>query len=374
MYRPYRGQRAQRHRRIRNCILVLLALLVVAGAVFLLFFQDRMVYSSDGVHFDLPWGKAGTQDDGNVDVPLDIEGGGEGQDTPPDGGAAPAPLAVSATPKLLEVPVGRLGDEAYLGQVKALHAQGAINGVAIVVKDAAGNLAWGGTPDTLAAAVQAFQADGLPVTAVLYAYQDDARAAADETAALHRTNGNVWRAADNTRYLDPGADAANAYLSGLVQQLSGMGFQEAVLRAYGWPAEGAGRLDRIRYGGYADPAARSAKLAETLEALKAAAGGMELSVCIDNPTAENGFDQPSGQDLAALTPGAARIYVPMVVQTATSGDSIRTIVGRVQGADTAKLVPMYDSAELAASLFAGSQPVYFSPSATDGEIAAYVAP
>lgn len=393
MYRPYRGQRAQRRRRILNLILVLLALLVIGGAVFLLFFQERMVYSSDGVRFELPWSKPAATQDQAPETPSEDAAqpeGGAGQAdgaVTPDTAAQEPALAVSATPRLLEIPADKLGDAAYLAQVQALHAQGAINGAAIVVKDPAGALVWksafpgvqdtsvvSGADDALPAAVKTLQADGLSVTAVLYAYEDDLYAAQDASAALKRvgTSGNAWRTPEGARRLDPASDAANAYLTALVQELSEMGFNEVVLRGFGWPAEGTGRLDRVSYVGYKDAAARSARLVETLGAWKTAAGEMEVSVCVDDPAAENGVNEGSGQDLGALAQAAARIYVPMVVQTATSGDSIRTIVGRVPGTDVSRLVPIYSSKELAEDLFADSHAMYFSPSETGGDLSAYL--
>lgn len=391
MYRPYRGGRAQRRRRILNFILVLLALLVIGGTVFLLFFQDRMIYSSDGARFELPWSKPAAQEQNpapsadDAAQPAEDAGNAGGTATPATPEQAPA-LAVSDTPKLLEIPADKLGDAAYLAQVQALHAQGAINGAAIVVKDPAGALVWksmaagvqntailSGAGDALPAAVKTLQADGLSVTAVLYAYEDDLYAAQDATAALKRAGtGNAWRSKENTRRLDPSSDAANAYLTALVRELSGMGCNEVVLRGFGWPAEGTGRLDRVFYGDYKDAAARSAKLIQTLGALKTAAGETEISVCVDDPAAENGVNEGSGQDLGALSQVAARVYVPMIVQTATSGDSIRTIVGRVSGADVSRLVPIYSSKALAQDLFADSRAMYFSLSETNGDLSAYL--
>lgn len=393
MYRPYRGGRAQRRRRILNLILVLLALLVIGGTVFLLFFQEHLVYSSDGVRFELPWSKPAAQD--QSPAPSTDESAQPADDAGQSGGTATAMpdtakqkpvLAVSDIPKLLEIPADKLGDAAYLAQVKKLHAQGAINGATIVVKDPAGALIWksavtgvqntailSGAGDALPSAVQTLQADGLSVTAVLFAYEDDLYAAQDSTAALKRAGtGNAWRSKDNTRRLDPSSDAANTYLTALVQELSEMGCNEVVLRGFGWPAEGTGRLDRVSYGDYRDAASRSDKLIEVLSALKAAAGDMEISVCVDDPAAENGVNEGSGQDLGALSQVAARVFVPMVVQTATSGDSIRTIIGRVSGADVSRLVPIYSSKELAKDLFANSRAMYFSPSETNGDLTAYL--
>lgn len=390
MYRPYRGQRALRRRRILYFILILFALFILAGAVFLLFFQD---HSDNGIHVNFPWRKPAVSAQTDKQTPADpastdtvTQGSADGQENAVVPAEQSPAVTVSPTPKLLEIPADKLGDAAYLAQVQALHEQGAINGAAIVVKDENGALIWKSSfagvqgtaieskaTDALAQAVQTLQADGLSVTAVLYAYEDNLYAGQNNAAALRNSSTKkTWHMSDGSPWLDPSSETANAYLTALVQELRDMGCNEVVLRGFGWPAEGTGRLSRIAYGDYKDAQARSAKLAETLKTLKAAAGTMEVSVCIDDPAAESGINKGSGQDLGALSSEAARIYVPMVVQTATSGDSIRTIVGRVSGADVSKLVPIYTSSKLAKTLLSGNGAMYFSPSETNGDLSTYL--
>lgn len=372
MYKPYRGQRVQRHRHVRNIILILLALFLIAGTVFLLFFQDLIDIAGNKI--------AAIQKPATVQ-----EASGDDTQTESSGGvdaAIPSPVA----PKILEIPADKLADSAYLSQVQSLQKQGAITGAAIVVKNPDGSLLWKpavtevqntaidkAASDALPAAVKTLTEGGLPVTAVVYAYEDDMYSGLRQDAALMSTTGKHWRSPQGARRLSPASDAANAYLAALLGELRNMGCSEVMLRGYGWPATGNGRLDRVVYGAYSDAAARAKKLTEQLSAFQTVAQKMKLSVCIDDPTAPNGLEQNSGQDLVSLSPIATHLYVPMTVQTETSGSSIRTIIGKLPGAEPSKLVPMYTSAQLAKTLFRGEASLYFAPTETNGDIASYLA-
>lgn len=358
MYQPYRGQRSRRRRRIRNIIIIVLSLLVIAGTVFLLFFQEHMIYSADGIRFEPPWGKGDTQtqEPENGGTVTGDGPAGDGQGGAQEGNDGAQEPVNAPQNRILALPAARLGDAAYMTQVVAMLENNRLSGAAMPYKDAAGAIT---AAETLAAPVQALHTAGKQAVAIVNAFNDNGYARSTPAAALRNVAGNAWRLPDGNRWLDPASDAAMAYVTAQLQACKDMGFDEVILQGFGYPREG--NLGRIAYGeAYAAGAQRADLLARRLSELQAAMAPMKVSVVVDDATAQGGLNEASGQDVAKLYAAAAAVYVPMAVQTETSGDSIRTILGRLTGGETAKIVPMYTDQALAASLFAGEQSLYFT--------------
>ncbi len=370
MYHPYRGRRAQRRRVLRGVLIALLSLFIVSCIIFLLFFQRMSTVTLFG--HTLMWPGHGQTQTQKPEDAVDFQVV-EGQnntakpETPPET-QTPAVTQPSVT-RTLEIPSDKLADSAYLAQAAQLKASGKLTHAAITVKDADGTAIGA---DTLRAPLAALKEAGFQTTAVVYAFRDNAYAKQTAAAALQNVDKKAWRLPDGKRWLDPASDEAMQYLTAQVQACKDAGFDEIVLRAFGYPPEGV--LGRIAYGdAYAAPAARADLLAQRLTALAAAAAPVKVSVVADDPTAQDGLNGSTGQDVAKLYQAAHALYVPMAVQNETSGDSMRTIIGRLTGGDTAKLVPMYTSAALAPTLFAGEDALYFTPSETGGTLAQYLA-
>ena len=367
MYQPYRGARARRRRMIRNILITVLCLFIVLCLAFLLFFQNKDSVQFLGMTITFPWGHTdgGGPQQGEQDMNFEILDGENGNATEDGEPAPPAPAA--ETPQLLELPAGKETDAAYgAAVVSALTRQG-MTGAAITVKDAEGALL--PADEALSAQLAALHAQNLTASAIVYAYPDNAYAKQTAAAALQNVDHKAWRMPDGARWLDPASEEAMGYLTSVVQRCKDAGFDEVILRGFGYPTEG--NVARIVYGdAYKTGAQRADLLAQRLTALREAAAPMKLSVVLDDATVQGGLNERSGQDVAKLYAAADRAYVPMSVQTDTSGDSIRQIVGALTGGDTAKLVPMYTSASLLPTLLAADSPVYFIPSETNGDLTA----
>lgn len=361
MYHPYRGKRARMHQMLKSILIALLCLFILACIVFLLFFLNKDTVSIFGRELTLPWSQAardGQQPDTIPDDELNFEilPGENGEQTP-----EPPPAVADPVAKVIEIPAGKAHDAAYIAQVAQLSQKG-FTTAAITIKDQTGSVTG---VDGLKPSLDTLHAAGMQVTAIFYAYEDDTYAGQNKAASLQNTARDSWRTGDGKRWLDPASAEANAYLAGNIRACKNAGFDEIVLRSFGWPA--AGRLDRIVYGESDTGAKRADALIASYQTLAAEAAPTKLSVMVDNPTVEGGLSEASGQDLAKLYAAAARVYVPMAVQSETSGDSIRTIVGRLTGDTAEKLVPMYSDAALAPSLLASTNAFYFT--APNGDLA-----
>lgn len=373
MYRSYRGRRAQRRRVLRDVLVALLSLFIVACIVFLLFFQNRSTITLFGHTLTLP-GRGQTQEKGETvqkqDDKVDFQVVEDKKDTAqPQAQPQTTVVTQPTVTRTLEIPADKLADSAYLGQAAQLKTSGKLTNAAITVKDATGTVV---SADALKAPLTTLKAAGFKTTAVVYAFQDNTYAKQMTAAALKNVDNKSWRLPDGKRWLDPASDEAMQYLTAQVQACKDAGFDEVVLRAFGYPAEGS--LGRIVYDeAYATPTARADLLAQRLTELAAAVAPVKVAVVVDDPTAENGLNQKSAQDVAKLYKAANAVYVPMAVQSETSGDSIRAIIGKLTGGDTDKLVPMYTSAALAPTLFTGDSALYFTPSETSGALTQYLA-
>ncbi|NCB28591.1 MAG: hypothetical protein EOM63_02355 [Clostridia bacterium] len=369
MYHPYRGRRAQRRRVLRDVLIALLSLFIVACIIFLLFFQNTSTITLFGHTLTLP-GRGQTQEKGETAQKQHDKVDFQVVEDRKDAAQPQTPAVTQPTAtRTIEIPADKLADSAYLAQAAQLKTSGKLTNAAIMVKDATGAVV---SADTLKVPLATLKAAGFKTTAIVYTFQDNAYAKQTTAAALKNVDKKSWRLPDGKRWLDPASTEAMQYLTAQVQACKDAGFDEVVLRAFGYPTEGS--LGRIVYGdAYATPAARADLLAQRLTELATAAAPVKVSVVVDDPTAENGLNQKSAQDVAKLYKAANAVYAPMEVQSETSGDSIRAIVGKLTGGDTAKLVPMYTSAALAPTLFAGDSALYFTPSETSGALTQYLA-
>ncbi len=373
MYQPYRGQRNQHQKLLRNIVIITLCMFIAACAIFLLFFQDAFQ----------EWKEEYAQNHPQQTEPSAVAVPDSQETTQTDKNPAESvPQEVAATPtKTLELPVDKLGDATYLQQVIALQEQGSINAASVLLKDEEGNLWY---PSEIAeiqktavmstsktevlSALQILKAAGLHMTAVLYAYQDNLYPRQNPAALLKNTSNSAW-IYNTKRCMDPASDASVQYLTKLVQECERLGFDEVILNSFGWPTQG--NVQRIAYGTNADLTVRSQTLVQQLQALKAAAPTIEISVCLEEPLAENG-QSVSGQNVSMLYPEAAAIYLPMQTQTIANGDSLRTLLGVQIGGETEKFVPIFTSASVAPTIFSGNQSIYFDTTETKGVLDDYL--
>lgn len=366
MYHSYRGKRANRMRLLKRIFIVALCLFIIACIALLLFFPRNATATTQST-FRWPWSSTDTtQGDLNFEIVANEQGDPLPESSSDDTTTTPPTTVVA--PKVVEIPADKATNATYIAQVAALSGTG-VNTVAFTVKAANGTLL---DATTLQPSIATLQQAGMKTIAVFYAYQDNAYAKQTPAAALQNIANQSWRNPDGERWLNPASEEANAYLRSSILSYTAIGFDEILLRAFSWPT--IGRLDRIVYGDSNDTGAKRADtLSATLKDLVSQAAPTSISVALENATAENGLYDTAGQDVAKLYPLAAYVYAPLSVQTATSGDSIRTIIGSSTQGDTTKIIPMYTDTALIPSLLASSNGFYFSTDAA-GSLSAFHTP
>lgn len=384
-YQPYRGKRIKKRAVLHSILIVVLCIFIITCTVFLLFFRDtlRTWYESTGffASISIP----NETDTPQVSAaPVTTTGDAATEPSSQTDTSGVAEPSQNTAMKLLEIPSANLSNAQYWQQAITLYQQGKISGVSMVVKNAEGYVWYPSSYERLAGtniitdasttisdAVSTFKAAGLTTTAVIYAHQDHLYAQRAAAAAVTNVDNRAWRTGDSKCWLDPSSAEAQAYLTALITECKDMGFDAVLLRGLGWPP--TGRLNRIVYGtGNETGAARAAVLAQQVQALRDAAAPMQLAVTLDNVTAESSLDEPTGQDVALLHNAADRLFIRMSMQTETSGNSVRTIVSNLSGAENARLVPMYSSAALMPMLMQGNENFYFVPSETNGALEGYL--
>lgn len=368
MYHPYRGQRSQRNKMIRNAVIVLLCLFIVACAVFLLFFQDGFRQWREEYMQSHPKKEQTTQQES---VPEEentpTEENTENTDSSAQQDTA-QPQQTAQSLKTLEIPKNKLGDEAYLQQVVAMQQQGKINAVAILMKEEEGTLTYpsaleelqgsailANTSSNVQTALSTLKAAGLHTTAIVNAYKDNLYPRQNANALLKNNSGKPW-IRETKRCMDPTAEASVTYLTNLIKECGTLGFDEVVLYQYGWPDGGA--TSKINYGENTDLTARAATLSAQLQSIVQNTAPVQVSVCLQDEEAQTGIGI-TGQSLARMYPYAAHLYIPMTEQTAVNAEAMSALAAQT-GGDTAKLIPMYTNSELASDLFSGTAAMYFA--------------
>src|SRR5699024_5628914 len=123
-------------------------------------------------------------------------------------------------------------------------------------------------------------------------------AAADmEGAGICQSTGYIWFGVGNSHWLDPAKPGARAYLCGVAAECREMGFDEVLLRTFGYPT--GGNLYKI------DEASRSLSKEEALELLleelrETLDGDALLSVELTAEQVLAGSDSVSGVDLSRI--------------------------------------------------------------------------
>ena len=310
-YSGYRGRRPS----AKKWVSIVLAVIIVAAAVFLLA-QRYMVYDKDGTyHFEPPWShrdsdgssKPGLRLRQRQDLEIVIE-------TPTPAQVAEKELHAQ------ELDVSVLAG----GMARAIEAlPGNINGVAIRLKNADGDLLY---PSALPAAIEAKAVAGSSIargeleeltSSDYYAIARLSTLHDSRFSFAHMTDAAVqqlkykdyiWYAPDSTFYLAPEKDLTREYLSDIAAEVAALGFDELLLDDFAYPT--VGRQENIK----TDERGMTKQEALTLLAgnLREAVSdfGAKLSLVMDEATVLAGGNATSGQDLASLANVFDRIYVP----------------------------------------------------------------
>ena len=261
-YQNYHGKKNG-----RRIVLVVVLLLVLVLCIGYLALQDHFVYESDG------------------SVTLDFLRGGEGAapDAAEEEGADAPPLEGLVT----EVK----GETGVFYYQSDWAVEGAVDERAVsrssVTERLSGDRTWS-------------------AVAAIHCLRDDFYAAADmEGAGICQPTGYIWYGTDNAHYLEPSKSAARAYLCGVAGECRDMGFDEILLRSFGYPTRG--NLNKIDYS--AMQMSKGEALELLVEELRETVGE-DTALSAELPADEvlsGGSD--SGVELARIVPLLDRLYV-----------------------------------------------------------------
>lgn len=292
-YSNYRGRRMPLGKKL--AIIVMVLILLLSSAYLLL--SRYTAYDSEGHHFfDLPWRQEQSGGDGEPDDVSLI------RQEPPD------PLDEMHA---VELSVSEWRQRAADGD---WWRESGDNALILRLKEADGLLHFASETaegERIAAdaltreEIQTLTDSGIYTAAKLSCFRDSAAAFADMTGmGLCQSSGYIWYDEQSGHWLDPGKEAAQDYLLGLIDELEELGFDEIVLEDVGYPTEGRLHKAAPTEADHEDRVAAFLQAAKSLKEKK-----VRLSLALEEETLLGGGDETAGLDLTAVMDGIARVYV-----------------------------------------------------------------
>lgn len=237
--RPITYRQKLRMKQILKILLIVLAVILFLGIVFLLFVERFVVYTDEGVH-------------------IDYSRSAEKLEVVPNATAAPAPPVEveiqydSAAPSVDEarplhgfyITTDQLQDpDAILARVESMD-YGAT--VMLELKDRYGYFYYrtaisdAETADVDIARVEqlisSLKQRGCNLVALIPAFSDYSFALANQFCGLPLSNGALWMNENGCYWLDPASDTVTSYLQQIAQELSSKGFSEVVFEDFYFPS------------------------------------------------------------------------------------------------------------------------------------------
>jgi len=288
---------------------ILLAVVLIAAVAAFMILQRYMVFSADGVRFDLPF----------------LQDQKDPQGPEPGLTATPEPVVVTPDPTPTPVPEGfhpvelpleALKDGTAADRVAAAGGNAALfdmkgddGYLSYVSSQQLAKTAWASSSDPeVNDAIRALNGGELYTIARVSCFRDDILPYYRNDLALRSPWGN-WRDPDNVRWTTPAKAAVRDYLTGVCVELAELGFDEIWLDNAAYPA--VGQVETIREGNNYTPGS----LGESIEAFYAQVAqalepyGVRLSITGGSAAVLEGADAVSGQSLAALADSADRVWM-----------------------------------------------------------------
>ena len=250
-YSGYRGRRTIHD--ILKVIAIVLAVVVVLMVAVLLWGQQFLVFTDQGVRLNLPFGggEEPSEDPGSVSVVIDESGG---QEDPEE--EQPADLM-----RAVELPLQAVLD----GTAEGLLEQAGANALVLEMKNQEGTLAWSSQQELAVAlglsagtqevneAIRQWNQGEVYTIARVCCFRDNTVPYYRNGMALRSGDGN-WRDELGLRWLHPGNEQSQSYLAQLCGELAALGFDEILPECAAFPTQG--NLDRITWGDFPEPARR----------------------------------------------------------------------------------------------------------------------
>lgn len=313
-YQEYRGRR-RRGSLVLKLVIVLLALILLAGIIFVV--VGGVEYTDDGVRLTFPWTQDREPQPENTSGPSSPVIVIEDEPSP-----SPSPVSPEPEPELpalaaVEVTSAQMLD----GTAAQLVRDGGGTALVVTVKGSSGRLAWrseqalaerlgvNGSAEFGEAVAGLKAEDGLWLVARVTCFRDQALAGAGVGGPLMTRGGNVWYDRFGLRWVSPLSEEVSAYLTGLCTELAEMGFDEILLDCAGYPDLGEVHVlaeNELRPQDLTAPV--TAFLARVREALEEQ--GAALSV-LTTQGALLGEDGYSGMTAGALAQYAHRVWAEL---------------------------------------------------------------
>lgn len=281
-------------------LVALLAILLVAGVLFLLFVPKE--YTDNGVRLRFPWS---AEEEPKPSDPVDPSALIVAESPSPS--PTPEPLTVSAA---LEVPA----DAVTNGTATELVSQAGADTLVIRVKDKEGNLAWQSDQELVQVsmngdaafgqAVSQLAQDGqLRLVARVSAFQDLWTSVYNRSLAVITGAGELWYDSNGISWLSVARQEARDYLSALCLELAELGFDEILLEHAGFPDQGRvatiGAGDNYPSQGREDAVA--AFLRELSQTLEQAGCSLSVLAADEELTGETSGSGVSAKALAGIS-------------------------------------------------------------------------
>lgn len=310
-YGSYRG-RSRLRSFLKGVIILLLAVLLLAIAA-LIFLQRYMVFSDDGVRFELPFfqnsspAPTPTSDPGPSATPdlVVIVSPTPTQDLPPEEQVLHA----------VELPQQAL----YDGTAADLVASAGGNAAVFDMKRIDGSLGYvsalqlakdvraSASDPALNSAIQALTSGELYTIARVSCFRDNALPYYRNDLAL-RSGGGNWKDDQRIRWSNPVHQEVRSYLTAVCVELAQLGFDEILLDNAAYPARG--NTGNIKVGENYDPAALDDTVNAFYQEVAQALEEYDVTLSIATSAAVlDGTDSLSGQSSADLVRCAGRLWL-----------------------------------------------------------------
>ena len=246
-YPEYRG-RGGRRSSVLIFIIVLLAVLLIAGIGFMVFMSDYITYTRDGMEIHWPWMEQEPSELPVFSDPVVIETNDIVVTV------EPPPEAVYAPKSILNA-VTVTADQLCDGTAAQAVADAGGNALVVEMKASTGMLAWqsqaelagslhvNAADNGVTVAIRTLAQNGeLYLIARVHCFRDQFLTNA-WVSPLMSQGGRVWYDSSGFGWSSPASQAAADYLSELCLELADMGFDEILLDDVGYPC--SGQLDTL---------------------------------------------------------------------------------------------------------------------------------
>lgn len=348
MAKRYRRYKGKPHG--RSFFPVFIAVLILVASIVILFMvlQDSIVFTSDGIRLENPFGSAKPSASPSIapsqepDLVI-VTPSSTPTPTPTPTQTQPSAPASDLTVKAIYIPDPN--DQVAIAGAIQLADKGTINTVVLNMKPDDGTLSYissskyaldsGANPkqSSIAKTISDLKDSGLHLIARMSAFKDNIVPRKNQTTSVKVKSGVIWLDRDYHGWLNPYKSETQDYIIDISTELADMGFDEILLDNFTFPT--IGRPQLIHYGEYEETSKIDTLnyFAEIL-ADKLSSKDSILAITVSSSSIINGADTATGQDPATLYTKVNRLFTETGKDPETASSLYSTIIG-ITGTDTA---------------------------------------